>query len=478
MATVKRDATKQQWEQSEFPLVCETCLGDNPYLRMTSEPHGKKCKICEIPFTVFAWQAGTKGRWKRVEICKSCARAKNVCQVCIYDLEFGLPVAVRDKVLREEGGESGSHNSALSTVPQSDANRSWFNAQQARMLENGETCIVASTKAQAKLQSMARMEPRYERNLPKLCSFFAKGECNRGSKCPFRHEMPRDRNDPLSKQNTKDRFYGTNDPVAAKMIWKKKQLEEQRREQRLAANKDANGNPIDGDERAVATCYVRFDTRDESTQHIQISEQDVRDQFYSHGEIVSIRMHQQNGAFVEYSTGSAAELAIVTMNHKLINGRKILVNWARQPKRGNPQIKSAAMAGNGEGFQGPILPKAPPGAGIKISSIGKNNASLPAGFAPSAQVAAAVKARAVANSGLARTGLNDASSDKNGNCNSTTNVRRSNINANLPRPGGGGGAIRRIGATGLRNAAPKPYYQSADPNRLGTSGTRTATSGN
>lgn len=468
MATVKRDATKQQWEQSEFPLVCETCLGDNPYLRMTSEPHGKKCKICEIPFTVFAWQAGTKGRWKRVEICKSCARAKNVCQVCIYDLEFGLPVAVRDKVLREEGGESGSHNSALSTVPQSDANRSWFNAQQARMLENGETCIVASTKAQAKLQSMARMEPRYERNLPKLCSFFAKGECNRGSKCPFRHEMPRDRNDPLSKQNTKDRFYGTNDPVAAKMIWKKKQLEEQRREQRLAANKDSNGNRIDGDERAVATCYVRFDTRDERTQNIQISEQDVRDQFYSHGEIVSIRMHQQNGAFVEYSTGSAAEVAIISMNHKLVNGRKILVNWARQPKRGNPQIKSAAMARNGEGVQGPILPKAPPGAGMKISSIGKHNAVLPAGFAPSAQVAAAVKSRAVATSGLARTGLNDASGDKHGNSNSTTNVRRSNINNNLPRPGGGGGAIRRIGAIGLRNAAPKPYYPSADPNRLGT----------
>ena len=470
MATVKRDATKQQWEQSEFPLVCETCLGDNPYLRMTSEPHGKKCKICEIPFTVFAWQAGTKGRWKRVEICKSCARAKNVCQVCIYDLEFGLPVAVRDKVLREEGGVNGSHNSALSTVPQSDANRSWFNAQQARMLENGETCVIASSKAQAKLQSMARMEPRYERNLPKLCSFFAKGECNRGSKCPFRHEMPRDRNDPLSKQNTKDRFYGTNDPVAAKMIWKKKQLEEQRREERLASNKDSDGNRIEGDERAVATCYVRFDTRDEHTQHIQISEQDLRDQFYSHGEIVSIRMHQQNGAFVEYSTGSAAELAIITMNHKFVNGRKILVNWARQPKRGNPQIKAGARAGDTQTVQGPILPKAPPGAGMKISSIGKNaNASLPAGFVPSAQVAAAVKARAVANSGLAKTGLNVASRNTNINSNdNATSVRKSNINNNLPRPGGGGGVIRRIGGTGLRNAAPKPYYPSTDPKRLGT----------
>ena len=30
--------------------------------------------------------------------------------------------------------------------------------------------------------------------------------------------MPTDPNDPLSKQNIKDRYYGTNDPVAEKML--------------------------------------------------------------------------------------------------------------------------------------------------------------------------------------------------------------------------------------------------------------------
>ena len=29
--TIKRDDHKQKWEETEFPLVCETCLGDNPY---------------------------------------------------------------------------------------------------------------------------------------------------------------------------------------------------------------------------------------------------------------------------------------------------------------------------------------------------------------------------------------------------------------------------------------------------------------
>lgn len=34
----------------------------------------------------------------------------------------------------------------------------------------------------------------------------------------FRHEMPTDPNDPLSKQNLKDRYYGIDDPVAEKLM--------------------------------------------------------------------------------------------------------------------------------------------------------------------------------------------------------------------------------------------------------------------
>ncbi len=431
MASIKRDAIKQKWEQTEFPLVCETCLGDNPYLRMTSEPFGKKCKICEVPFTVFAWQAGSKGRWKRVEICKTCAKAKNVCQVCIYDLQYGLPVAMRDKVLKEEGGKQGTLAMA---VPQSDANRSWFNAQQARMIENGELDHNVNSAAHAKLASMARMEPRYERNLAKLCSFFAKGECNRGANCPFRHEMPRDRNDPLSKQNTKDRFYGTNDPVAKKMIWRRHQIEEGKK------RADAIKGEEDGDERAVATCYIRFDTRDEATNNIAITETDLRDHFYSHGEIVSVRMHQDKGAFIEYSTGEAADLAITVMDKKLINGRKILVTWARQPKRGNDKFGGGDEIANRS--EGPVQPMAPPGS-KKYDPMASAPTCIPIGnFAPSATVSAAAKSRLAVSSGLAKTGLG------------------------VPRPGGG--PIRRVGGAGMRSAAPKPYYPSADPNRLGT----------
>ena len=54
--------------------------------------------------------------------------------------------------------------------------------------------------------------------MPHICSFWVKGECKRGEECPYRHEKPTDPDDPLADQNIKDRYYGTNDPVADKLM--------------------------------------------------------------------------------------------------------------------------------------------------------------------------------------------------------------------------------------------------------------------
>jgi len=42
---IRSGALKQGWETADFPIVCETCLGDNPYVRMLKHQMGKECKV-------------------------------------------------------------------------------------------------------------------------------------------------------------------------------------------------------------------------------------------------------------------------------------------------------------------------------------------------------------------------------------------------------------------------------------------------
>jgi len=428
MSKIKRDDNKQKWEDSEFPLVCETCLGDNPYVRMTKEKFGKKCQVCETPFTVFAWQAGTKGRLKRVEICKSCAQAKNVCQVCIYDMQYGLPVKVRDRILAEAGAAA-----SCAVVPQSRANRAWYTAQQERALEQGQNMVgEANALAVAKLKEMANMKPRYERNMAKLCSFFARGECNRGANCPFRHEMPKDRNDPMSNQRTKDRFFGSSDPVANKILGR------QRKREQKALKVDE-----DGYDKARATLYLRFQGE---APYPQLTEPDIRDQFYSFGEIDSVRIQAEKGqAFVEYTQPDATELAIASMNRQSLLQRQIIVKWARAPKRGEGEsIKRGESSRDNLNPITAVKPMAPAGGFSKTLALPKGLATM---VRPSPAVAAIAAARRKRADGSQPVGIS--------------------------RPGGG--AIRRIGANTAKSMTgpKKPYYPSADPGRLGSKASST-----
>lgn len=81
---------RQVWEDSNFPILCQTCLGDNNFIRMMVDKYGSECKICQRPFTTFRWNPGAKMRYKKTEVCQTCARAKNVCQVSVL---FSISVA-------------------------------------------------------------------------------------------------------------------------------------------------------------------------------------------------------------------------------------------------------------------------------------------------------------------------------------------------------------------------------------------------
>ncbi|KAJ3568642.1 hypothetical protein NP233_g5583 [Leucocoprinus birnbaumii] len=208
----KADINKAGWEQSDFPILCETCLGSNPFIRMSKQEYGRSCGTCARPFTVFRWNPGQGGRFKTTVICQTCAKIKNVCQTCLLDLEYGLPTQVRDTAL-------GYKNEA----PTSDINREYYaQNMEAKMQDGGDSSksgLEINKSAAAgrdMLKQLARTDPYYKRNRPHVCSFFVKGECNRGTECPYRHEKPAD-ND-LAHQNIQDRYHGRNDPVAKKIM--------------------------------------------------------------------------------------------------------------------------------------------------------------------------------------------------------------------------------------------------------------------
>lgn len=183
---------------------------------MIKDKYGRECKICTRPFTVFRWCPGARMRYKKTEICQACSRLKNVCQTCLLDLEYGLPVEVRDKAL--------SINK--DSIPQTPVNREYYMQNVEKELEragpgghlklHGE--MVKAMLPNTMLSKLARNSPYYKRNRPHICSFWVKGECKRGEECPYRHEKPSDPDDPLSNQNIRDRYYGVDDPVAKKIL--------------------------------------------------------------------------------------------------------------------------------------------------------------------------------------------------------------------------------------------------------------------
>jgi pre-mRNA-splicing factor RBM22/SLT11 len=96
---------------------------------------------------------------------------------------------------------------------------------------------------------------------------------------PFRHERPSDPDDPLSDQNLRDRYYGVQDPVAAKIM-------------KRASTLPSLDPPEDPH---VTTLYVGG--LDES-----IAEQDLKDEFYQYGEIRNINVVTKQGcAFVQFT---------------------------------------------------------------------------------------------------------------------------------------------------------------------------------
>ncbi|KAL1115557.1 hypothetical protein AAG570_005847 [Ranatra chinensis] len=309
----------------------------------SKERYGKECKICSRPFTVFRWCPGARMRYKKTEVCQTCSRMKNVCQTCLLDLEYGLPIQVRDAALRIKD-----------ELPRSDVNKEYYvqnidnemSKLDKTVSGGGVGGVGKSQAASDMLLKLARTTPYYKRNRPHICSFWVKGECRRGEECPYRHETPTDPDDPLADQNIKDRYYGVNDPVAHKLM-------------RRASSMPKLEPPED---KSITTLYV-------GNLSDKIGEKELRDHFYQYGEIRSITLvARQMCAFIQYVNRISAELAAEkTFNKLILGGRRLNIKWGKSQGRQGEGVGGAGAADGAKGYEPvPGLPGALPPPPVEL----------------------------------------------------------------------------------------------------------------
>jgi pre-mRNA-splicing factor RBM22/SLT11 len=241
--------------KADFPILCQDCLGENPYIRMSKEVDGKDCKICSRAFTLFKWSV--KDTKRKTEICQLCAKLKNVCQCCILDLDYKLESSVRDAVLQ-------------SNVPTSNVNTEYYINNMARNSEFKQDLKVKEI-LNSKIESTKR----------KVCQFFQKGECTKGDKCQFKHEI---------------------------------KLENSQKSQEYKA-------PID---KSIKTIYIK-------NVDSEITEGDIREEMYAFGEIESlVILRRAKCAFLTFGSRVSAEMAVETfINNFEIKGHSLKVQWGK-----------------------------------------------------------------------------------------------------------------------------------------------------
>lgn len=304
----------------DFPVVCETCLGPNPYVRMQKQDHGGECAISGRPFTTYRWRPGNDARYKKTVVCKEVARAKNVCQVCLLDLDYGIPVAARDAALGRVGG----------ALPTSSVNREYAVNEIAKKLDEGEDVYEQSGKDKTNelLMRLAKKKPYYQRNKSPICTFWLRNACTRND-CPYRPcngdtNMPELSAAPeLRKQNIKDRYFGTNDPVAEKML--KRAAE--RPSRKLTPPEDTS----------ITTLFIG------GVDPEKVTEDDLQRRFYEYGDIKGIRViGNKKCAFITFVTREGAEKAAEDAAFNLnVNGEQLRIQWGKPPAKKTGENKNA-----------------------------------------------------------------------------------------------------------------------------------------
>lgn len=278
-------------------------------------------------------------RSKKTEICSTCSRVKNVCQTCLLDLVYNLPVAVRDLALPAADRQ-------VTVVPRSDATREYTAASNERKIGSGviDAVYKQAVAADCIAENARRDEPRYERNRGRVCTFFLKNSCTRGLYCPYRHEgeekleiVDADDDDQKATHSLRDRYYGVNDPVAAAII----QRTCKPGVQALTAAGHAPPSDL-----SIRTIFVAGITG-------VITEQVIRTYFNVHQQhIVRVSLlHARGFGFIDFDSRKIAEIAMgKCFGKRTVAGVELDFRWGRSsarapPARESPPAKRARVDG-------------------------------------------------------------------------------------------------------------------------------------
>lgn len=200
----------------KFPLVFQGLLPEQKHFQMTRARLSRECAVCERPFTVFFWRIGNIPF--KTYICQICAKSANVCQVSLLDLDLGIPVIVRNKLLQIEQKDSTS-----------SAKRWYTNRRLDKKIADGEEWVDASLRDRilsidpvlvTRVQQLVQADPYLSFKKPPVCPEWLNNECTHGASCYFAHELPGpgEHSPDNTKFGVRCRYLGTVDPNGKAII--------------------------------------------------------------------------------------------------------------------------------------------------------------------------------------------------------------------------------------------------------------------
>ena len=201
-----------------FPLVYKGILPDDTHFQMTKSRLSRECAVCERIYSVFFWKNGNIPY--RTCICQICAKSANVCQVSLLDLDIGVPVIVRNKLLQMQAEDYKSKV------------RRWYNNRVVeRKIENGEEWADSSIRDRIKqldptvvklAQQYVAADPYLSFKKPLICQDWLAGNCIYGESCYYSHSLPKpgEISPNSSKHGVRGRYLGTLDPNGSNILEK------------------------------------------------------------------------------------------------------------------------------------------------------------------------------------------------------------------------------------------------------------------